>query len=349
VKLSYRNLREHLDGEVFAPAYLITGNQDLLCELASKEIQEAALSEEDAGFNLDRFDGETATIQEVIGACNMFPLMAARRLVRVRRASKLTREADATVLLGYLESPSPQSTLLLELEKPPDGRRKSWKAVEKKAVIVQCDPLKDREVESWLTDRAKRLRLKLGRDELRYMVGEFGSDLRRQLHELEKISLYSTGGKADMEDLAVLLGRGKAQSIFQFTEAVANRDRKNALKQLGRLLAEGESPLPILALIDRTIVQLLAAQELQGKRRPANAAGMLGVPPWKVERVMQQCSQFTEERLLVALDDVHKCDLALKTTGVPARLLLEGLVISLCKKDVPRRRTTSTGAIRSRR
>ncbi len=349
MKLSYKSLREHLDGEVFAPAYLITGNQDLLCELASKEIQEAALSGEDAGFNLDKFDGETATIQEVIEACNMFPLMAARRLVRVRRASKLTREADATVLLGYLESPSPQSTLLLELEKPPDGRRKTWKAVEKKAVVVECAPLKDREVESWLSDRAKRLRLKLGRDELRYMVAEFGSDLRRQLHELEKISLYSAGGKADMEDLAVLLGRGKAQSIFQFTEAVANRDRKTALKQLGRLLEEGESPLPILALIDRTVVQLLAAQELQGKRRPANAAGMLGVPPWKVERIIQQCSQFTEERLLVALDDIHKCDLALKTTGVPARLLLEGLVIALCQKDIPRRQTTSTGATRSRR
>ena len=349
MKLSYQDLREHLDGDVFAPAYVITGNQDLLCELASKEIQEAVLSGEDPSFNLDRFDGEAATIQEVIETCNMFPLMAARRVVRVRRASKLTREADATALLGYLESPSPQSTLILELEKPPDGRRKTWKIIEKKAVVVQCDPLKDRDVENWLSDRAKRLRLKLGRDEIRYMVAEFGSDLRRQLHELEKISLYSAEGKADMGDLAVLLGRGKAQSIFQFTEAVANRDRKTALKQLGRLLEEGQSPLPILALIDRTVVQLLAAKELQGRRRPANAAGMLGVPPWKVERIIQQCSQFTEERLLVALDDVHRCDLALKTTGVPARLLLEGLVIALCKKDIPPRRTTSTGAIGSGR
>ncbi len=349
MKLSYASLREHLDGEALAPAYVITGNQDLLCELASEEIQAAVLGGEDPNFNLDKFDGEAVSAHEVVEACNMFPLMAERRLVRVRRASKLTREADATALSAYLESPSPQSTLLLELEKSPDARRKTWKDIEKRAVVVQCEPLKDREVENWLSDRAKQLRLKLGREEILYMVAEFGSDLRRQLSELEKITLYAAGGKPGVEDLAVLLGRGKAQSIFQFTEAVANRDTKTALKQLGRLLEEGQSPLPILALIDRTVVQLLAAKELEGKRRPANAASLLGVPPWKVERVLQQSSRFIEERLLKALDHVHRCDLALKSTGVPAKLLLEGLVIALCKKDTPAGRTTSSDVISSRR
>jgi DNA polymerase-3 subunit delta len=341
VKLSYASLKEHLEGEALAPAYVITGNQDLLCELASKDIQDAVLGEEDPSFNLDKFDGEAVSAHEVVESCNIFPLLAERRLVRVRRASKLTREADATALSEYLDSPSPQTTLLLELEKPPDARRKTWKNIEKKAVVVQCEPLKDREVESWIADRAKRLRLKLGREEIRYMVAEFGSDLRRQLNELEKITLYAAGGKPGVEELAVVLGRGKAQSIFQFTEALANRDTKTSLKQLGRLLEEGQSPLPILALIDRTVVQLLAAKELEGKRRPANAASLLGAPPWKVERILQQSSRFTEKQLLKALDDIHRCDLSLKSTGVPARLLLEGLVIALSKRDTPGRQMTS--------
>jgi DNA polymerase-3 subunit delta len=139
--------------------------------------------------------------------------------------------------------------------------------------------------------------------------------------------------------LAGLLGRGKAQSIFKFTEAVAERKASVALKQLGRLLEEGQSPLPILALLDRTVGQLLIAKELRGaRRRSSDAASLLGVPSWVVQRLMRQSDDFDERELERALHAIAGVDRALKTTGVPPRLLLESLVISLCGGSADPRR-----------
>jgi DNA polymerase-3 subunit delta len=331
MKLSYSSLKERLASGDLAPVYVITGAQDLLRELASKEIQQIALGESDAVFNFDKFDGETVSSEQVVESCNMFPLIANRRLVMVRRAGRLLQESSSRPILTYLEDPSPQTTLVLELEKAPDARRKAWKQIEKNAVVVLCEPLKDREVEGWVRDQAKRREVNLGREEVRYLVGEFGADLRRHLSELEKISLFAQGKALGAEDLADLLGRGKAQSIFRFTDAVANRDTPVAIKQLGRLLEEGESPLPILALLDRTVGQLLIAKELRTRRRrSADAASLLGAPAWKVEQLLRQSDSFGEEELSKALDTIAQIDLTMKTTGVPARLLLESLVVSLC-------------------
>jgi DNA polymerase III delta subunit len=153
------------------------------------------------------------------------------------------------------------------------------------------------------------------------------------LNELDKISLYAGKEKLTVDDLGPILGRGRARSIFNFTEAVANRDGPSALKQLGRLLEEGESPLPILALIDRTMGQLLVAKELkQNRSKPANAARLLGVPHWKVDRVLGQSDRFSTEELTRALDGLAQCDRALKTTGVRPRLLLESLVTSVLSR-----------------
>jgi DNA polymerase-3 subunit delta len=329
-EIAYSGLADHLESGDFAPVYVLVGDQDLLREFAGREILETALGDGDPSFNLDKLDGETAGSDEIISVCNMFPMMAGRRVVLVRRAARMAQDE---ALADYVTSPAPQTTLVLDLEKSPDARRKAWKKMSAEALIVRCQPLKERELEIWVGGEARRRKLGLGREEIRYLASEFGSDLRRLLNELDKISLYAGKQKLTVDDLGPILGRGRAQSVFNFTEAVANRDGSLALKQLGRLLEEGESPLPILALIDRTVGQLLVAKELrQNRSKPANAARLLGVPHWKVDRVLGQSERFSTEELMRALDGLAQCDRALKTTGVRPRLLLESLVTSMLSR-----------------
>ena len=120
MKLSYSSLKEHLASGL-APVYVVTGTQDLLRELAGKEIQQIALGDSDTAFNFDKFDGDTVSSEQVVESCNLFPLIANRRLVMVRRAGKLLQESSSQPILTYLENPSPQTTLVIELEKPPDA------------------------------------------------------------------------------------------------------------------------------------------------------------------------------------------------------------------------------------
>ena len=192
----------------------------------------------------------------------------------------------------------------------------------------------------------------LGRDAVRYLVAEFGTDLRRLLNELEKLSLYSldrlsSGGQAmDLETIATVLGRGKAQSIFKFVDAVGVGNSAQALRQLGRLLEEGEPPLKILALVDRLVGQLRVTREVQagssGGRGGANLARILGVPPYAVKGLSVAARRFDRAGLAYALSALSETDRILKSSALPARLVLESLTISLCARGRKRQLAEAT-------
>ena len=338
-KLTYAQLDQHLAAGKLAPTYVVSGDQDLLRELALDKVREAALGDLADDFNLERFDGEKVTPESLVMAANTLPLLglsAGRRVLMVKRAKRLVEGAQADLLVSYLQDPSPSTVLLLELETSPDGRRKAWKEIAKSTTVVQCDPLKDWEITEWIAEQARGRGVHLGREEVRYLASEFGSDLRRQLGELEKISLYAGREKLGVDELGSLLGRGKAQSIFKFTDAFAARETGSALKQLGRLLEEGEPALRVLALLDRVLGQLLVAKELgRGGGGARQLAQTLRIPPHAASNMTRWSERFREEDLLRAVRDLARCDRQLKTSGMPASLILEGFVLSVCGAGEP--------------
>ncbi len=339
MKLAYSQLDKHLASGKLAAAYVLRGDQDLLRELALGEIRKAALGDtsDEFDFNLERFDGEKTTAESLVMAANTLPLLGLaggggqHRVLIVKRAKRLVEGAQAEALVGYLKDPSPQTVLVMELESSPDGRRKAWKEIEKQVTVVQCDPPKEWEIEEWVAGQARIRKLPLDAEAARYLASEFGSDLRRQLGELEKISLYAGAEKLDGQELASLLGRGKAQSIFKFTDAVASRQAAVALKQLGRLLDEGEPALRILALLDRVLGQLLVAKEFgAGRGRSGQLMKVLRVPPRAADNIALWSDRYQEQDLLDAIEGLARCDRQLKSSGTPARLILEGFVLSVC-------------------
>ena len=340
MKLAYSQLDKHLASGKLAAAYVLRGDQDLFRELALDEIRKTALGDTADEFNLERFDGEKASAESLVMAANTLPLLGLtgltggsgqHRVLVVRRAKRLVEGAQAEALVGYLKDPSPQTVLVMELESSPDGRRKAWKEIEKRVTVVQCDSLKEWEIEEWVAAQARDRKLPLDAEAIRYLASEFGSDLRRQLGELEKISLYAGNQRLDGQELASLLGRGKAQSIFKFTDAVASRQAAVALKQLGRLLDEGEPALRILALLDRVLGQLLVAKEFgAGRGRSGQLMKVLRVPPKAADNIARWSDRYLEQELLDAIEGLARCDRQLKSSGTPARLILEGFVLSVC-------------------
>ena len=329
MKLSYYKLQEHLGRGAVEPVYVVVGAQDLLRELAVEKLVEAAVGKETTPFNYERADGEETDGGSIAMSANMMPMMGGRRVVVVKRAQKLLEKSEE--LQAYIGNPSPSTVLVLELSKAPDKRRKAWKDVEKSTSVVSCDAPKPAELEDWVSEQAFERELPLSREGVRYVVAEFGSDLRRLLNELEKLSLYGGGEKMDVETIATVLGRGKAQSIFKFVDAVGAGKSAVALTQLGRLLEEGEPPLKILALVDRLIGQLRVAHELSGQRG-TNLAQALGVPPYAARSIADAARRFDGARLNRALKTLADTDRILKSSAVPARLVLESLTISLCAK-----------------
>lgn len=336
MKLTYAQLTKRLGpgGAELPPVLVIGGDQDLLRELAVKGIVHSIVGEDESPFAMDKFDGESCDGTTIVGAANLMPMLGGRRVVVVKRAQKLLEKSEE--LQGYVADPAPTTVLVLELSKSPDRRRKTWKAIEKAATVVSCDAPRPAELSDWVVEQAKIRDLSLGRDGVRYLVSEFGGDLRRLTNELEKLSLYSAGERIDPETIATVLGRGKAQSIFKFIDAVGSGDSAKALRQLGRLLEEGEPPLRVLALLDRLVGQLRIAREATvgaGGSRGRGGGGMaklLGVPPSTADALAEAARRMDESKLAAAVGGVSACDRLLKSSSVAPRIALESLTMTLC-------------------
>jgi DNA polymerase-3 subunit delta len=347
LKLPYSDLPEQL-AKGPAPLYILSGDQDLLREQAAAKIQLAVVGERPTAFNLERFDGETDTVDRVLMTANMVPLLGGRRFVLVKRAARLVESSEA--LLRYASDPSPHTVLVLDLEKKPDARRKGWKDLEKDAIVVACDAPPPWELEDWAAGEARARGLRLPRESARFLVTELGSDLRRITNELEKVVLYAGGEAIDVETVGAVLGRGKAQSVFKFLDAVSAGDAASALRQLGRLLEEGEPPLRILALIDRLVGQLRVAWEVQAARKKGgNLAAILGVPPRAAQAIAESASRLDRRFLRQAVAAVAETDRILKSSRLPDRVVLESLVISLSRARPHRAAQARDAARRERR
>ena len=332
MKLAYSGLESRLDEKV-EPVYLLLGDQDLLRELAAKKLQNAVVGEMPSSFspfNFERFEGENGDASRIVMSANMLPLLGGRRLILVKRASRLV-ESDPS-LQAYIEDPNPSTVLVLDLDKKPDGRRKGWKDLEKKAVVVACDAPDPWELLDWVSEEGRARGLKLPREEIRYLVTEVGSDLRRLSNELEKLSLYASGDRLDLETIAEVLGRGRAQSVFKFTDAVVSGDAGSALRQLGRLLEEGEAPLRILALLDRLVGQLRIAKDAQASgKKDSNLAGIVGAPPSAAKAIGESARRLSRGFLKRAVHALADTDRLLKSSRLPHRVVMEGLVLELAR------------------
>lgn len=329
MKVAYSALESALDERV-EPVYLLSGDQDLLRELAARKIQRVVVGEDPSPFAFERFDGESGDASRIVMAANLMPLLGGRRFVLVKRASRLV-DGDET-LQGYVADPNPNTVLVLDLEKRPDARRKGFKDLEKRVAIVGCDAPDPWELLEWVGEEASARGLKLGREETRYLVSEVGSDLRRLANELEKVSLYAAGDRLDLETMAEILGRGRAQSVFKFTDAVASGDAPSALRQLGRLLEEGEAPLRILALLDRLVGQLRIAKDAQAAgKRDSSLASLVGAPPSAARVIGERARRVDHEFLRRAVAALADADRLLKSTRLPHQVVMEGLVLELAR------------------
>src|SRR5687767_8194223 len=99
-------LRPALQDNQFSPAYYLHGDDEFLKEEALRHLIDAAVDPATRDFNLDQRKGadlDAATLASLLGTP---PMMAERRVVVIREAPSLKKEAKEA-LQEYLKSPAP--------------------------------------------------------------------------------------------------------------------------------------------------------------------------------------------------------------------------------------------------
>jgi DNA polymerase III subunit delta len=309
------------------PVYLLVGDEPLLGQRIVAALIEQVVTPATRAFNLDVFEAKAAGATAVINAARTVPMLGKRRLVIVRDVDGLGAEGLAA-LAPYLADPSPHTVLVLSCLKV-DGRLKFFQLARKQRMLHVLEA--PRQLVPWIREEAQRRGARLEPDAARRLADVVGGDLGRLASSLEQLSLYVGDDRAiAAADVDELVAETRERNVFELTNAVGQGDRERALRAVARLAEQRESAVGVAMMLARHVRQLALAKELVDARTPdAALPGLLGAPPFAVDRLLAQARRFTLARLLRALRLVAKADVDLKGPvkgALGERIVLERLV-----------------------
>jgi DNA polymerase-3 subunit delta len=332
------------------PVYFLYGPEDYLIEEEIQKLLNQSLSLKERGLNFHLFSGEEHSSQEIVQAAQTLPMFSRYRFILVREADRMEEE-KMEGLTEYITQPSP-STCLVLYGQTIGSWKKHRKEIEKVGKVEEYSRLKGRALASWMKNRMNEKGKTLSEESADYLVEVVGDHLHDLDNALEKVFL-SVGekGTIGLSDLEEITSEVKVSTVFDLTDAIGRQNLEKALGILGKAMEskaivfrkeeQGSKlgdPIPLLlSMMAKQYWSMLTIKEMSSHRRDiGEVAKELGTSPWNVKKLMDQGRNFSEASLREGIRKCHQADLAIKRTGGPKDLLMEKLVIDLCRPGTPK-------------
>lgn len=327
--MSLHELQKILQAGSLPGLILLYGQESYFVEKGLQAIRDAVVRPEDRDFNLTQFHGRDFKAIDVVEQARTFPAFADRRLVIIKNVHEASSD-QLDGLLSYVEDPVPETVLLLTAEKV-DARRKIFQALKKTGTAIEFKKIYENQLPTFVRDLAKSYNMTLTGNGLKLFCKRVGTNLVEVQGELEKLAGYlGDRDLADENDVAAIVSDTRVESIFDLTEALGQGDLSSALKLLDRLLAEGQAPLMVLAMMTRHFRQMWKIKELTIQKVPQNEfPKKVGVSPYFLKGLMQQASRFDSRQYRQVFTLFLTTDLALKSSGGDPKMHLERLVLEI--------------------
>lgn len=318
------------------PVYLIVGDDDAETTNLANEIS-SVVEEDLRAFNLERIyaNDKGAAPADIVQAARTLPMLGDRRVVLVLRAERILKPkrrgkaaeadgegddgeegepaSDLDLLEDYVKKPEPQTTLVF-VAADVDRQRKIYKALQKHATIVECWGLKGskdaknidlrqvaRHAEQLVKQAVTAAGQQIEPQAARLVAERAGTDIARLRADVERLLLYAAGKpKITLQDAQDVVSAETAQDDWAVTNAISRGDAKEALRHLGMALEGG-----------------------------AVSYQVLGQLAWFVR---ERLTTADPKRMPAAVEALFRTDLELKSSAGDPRVLLERLVVDLCRR-----------------
>lgn len=317
---------------------VLAGDDGFLKRQALVRLREAVLGGQDAEFSLSTFDGQGATLSEVIKELATVAMFGGgRRLIVVEDAGEFVTRYRAE-LEDYVARPRATGVLVLAPDSFPANTR-LYKAVAATGLVIDCSAPPPNQMPSWLSNWAAKFhQLKLDRPAAELLVETVGPELGLLDQELAKLALVAgPDRKVTGQMVQEMVGGWRARTTWEMLDAALAGDVAGALGQLERLLAAGETPIGLLGQISASLRRLAAATRLilqaEAAGRPISlrqALEQAGVRSFVLQKTERELRRLGRQRGAGLYRWLLEADLDLKgDTALAPRLILERLLVRL--------------------
>ena len=199
---------------------------------------------------------------------------------------------DADLLKRAMEKGFPDGHRLVMATDFVDRRKALFKVIDETGLVVDCTVPKgetraarvgqDAAMQAAMDDALAQASKRMAVDARQRLMQWTGFDLRTLSGNLEKLISFVGNRKTISDaDVTTVLRRTRKDPIFEFTNAVADRDLSAILFFMKSLLDDGIHPLQLLAAVANQIRRLLLAKDFIVRDRGRSWSSRMTFPQFK--------------------------------------------------------------------
>lgn len=281
---------------------------------------------------IESIDGSTVDANQLVDIFAGVSLFATKRTVAIHELSR--QKSVWTSLEQWIEKGTDSTVLLIEMSV--DKRTKTYKALQKHAEIISCEPWTDRQVshaERWLTDHAKQLDVKLSRTQIASMVqraihpssaSENKMIIDQQLLAQVMSQLCDIDGPISDDMIETILAPATHEDVFSLLTAALRRDTQTVSAKIDKL-SHTQNPQRMMGLLASQILQF-AALVHAGSTSPDTVASDIGAHPFALKQLTGVARENTPDDARIAVEALTRADERMKLGAEPWSTIESALI-----------------------
>ena len=299
-KITHSDLLTAFEHKNFAPLYFFFGTEGFLISELETSLIANALEPHEKDFNLDIVYGAESNIDQVIGLCSSYPVMAQKRVVLIRDFEKIKENKK---FAAYTERPNPTAIVVASCRNKPNLSAHPYRALNKNAVAVEFKPLRDREMTGWINNRVRKHDYEADGRAVQMLVEFVGTDLRTAAGEVDKLFSYlGDRRRIEVDDVLLASGQTREYNVFELQKAIGEGNYPKALSITERLLQQANNPsseaVRIIAILNAFVIKLWRLTVCQQKQmNDSQIAQHIGVRPYFIKDYVRSLRFFTPHRI----------------------------------------------------
>ena len=225
-----------------------------------------------------------------------------------------------------------------------------------KAKTQNFQSLGGEKLKSWIRQELSKFKTEIDSGAIDKLINFVGNDLWQMSNEIKKLVNYKKGPasakassgtraaakgkeedlysspkeKINVEDIELLVKPKIETAIFKTIDAIAQKNKKQALLLIHQHLEKGDNPLYLLSMINFQFRNLLMIKDLIERHRPYySILKMTHLHPFVVKKSCQQVNKFTLQELKKIYQKIFKADLDIKTGKITPETALDLLLTEI--------------------
>jgi DNA polymerase-3 subunit delta len=335
--------------------YILWGEDDFSLTKSLEEIKQGLGDPSLLAANTTVLDGQQVTLDQLRAVVETVPFLAEKRLViiqgllgrfeaggRPRRRKKATpsaeKEAEHKSFADCLTK-IPEGTVVVLVDGRIKGINPLLKQLSPPAKVLSFPLLKDERLRQWIRQGVAEQGATISPEAVDLLAKLVGGNLWVMSSEINKLALFTSGRRIEVEDIKVVVSSAQETSVFAMVDAILDSKAGVAEQLLEQLLGRGASTAYLLAMLSRQVRLIVQAGALRRQRRAeVEIQDRLGLASeFALRKTLDQAQRYSLGRLREVYDKLLETDLAIKTGKYEGGLALNLLIAELCQPRSPAR------------